>query len=750
MKKILAAVLCAAIILSLGGCSDKGSGTVSDTAEASLSEEKEGGSAAETKKSSSVNAEDYIGSFPDLESFEKDMNKAFMDMTEGKLSGDWDISKFTLSDAGEDDDVHSEQIFMCQYNIVTLLGKVIDGKVIFVSTMMIQTDLSSYSAEDIIDIIPLLMIPTVLYDDSYEDLLSLLEFERTIVNDGTYDNDIGFEYELDGIEYTVYYSPETNFLGFKINAKELWNEKSTELADALLADGDLDRAMYYYEKADADSEKMQEIYYQKAQNYLNDNDLVNAEKYFELAGKYKDSDVKLLEVYYKNGEKQVESGDYLSAAKSFQKAGSYSDAGEKFRECSFRQGEIYADEKKYSDAISCFEKAGNYGDAESRYKEVNYLYAEQLLLSENTDKAAGCFKKAGDYKDAATRMTSYYYDKGCEYMNGKQYPDAIKAFEQVLGYSDAEDKYKEASYLYGEQLLENGSPSSAEKYFYNAGDYKDASSRVQRYYYETAEAFFSSKQYLSAAGNYSLAGGYSDSAEKLLECYYSYGVSQMDMNYTYEGIKYLSKCRGYKDTDDIIATYYYDDAVKAVSKFMNSLSRDSFERDIDDAYSNAASKLELCGSYKDSGEMLKCVERAYSARMNISQMTDWRFSLSNMKASCSGSKLKIDNERFVSGGNCTLSMTYNADNDTFSADITDMFNQSARESDVRAVISALLVIFTDISDTSDFDAGLKDEDNWTISGEKESFSMNYGGYKISVQTQLKRNYYIDCKINVSK
>ncbi len=153
MKKILAAVLCAAMILSLGGCSDNGGSTVSDTAEASLSEEKEEFSAAETKKSSSVNAEDYIGSFPDLDSFENDMNKAFMDMTEGKLSGDWSISKFTLSDAGEDDDVHSEQIFMCQYNIVTLLGKVIDGKVIFVSTMMIQMDLSSYSAEDIIDII---------------------------------------------------------------------------------------------------------------------------------------------------------------------------------------------------------------------------------------------------------------------------------------------------------------------------------------------------------------------------------------------------------------------------------------------------------------------------------------------------------------------------------------------------------------------------------------------------------------------
>lgn len=38
MKKILAAVLCAAMILSLGGCSDKGIGKVSDTAEASLSE----------------------------------------------------------------------------------------------------------------------------------------------------------------------------------------------------------------------------------------------------------------------------------------------------------------------------------------------------------------------------------------------------------------------------------------------------------------------------------------------------------------------------------------------------------------------------------------------------------------------------------------------------------------------------------------------------------------------------------------
>lgn len=345
---------------------------------------------------------------------------------------------------------------------------------------------------------------------------------------------------------------------------------------------------------------------------------------------------------------------------------------------------------------------------------------------------------------------SYYYDMGCKYLDSNQYLDAMDSFSHNLNYLDSEEKYKEANYLYGEELLDTGDPKGAADYFLCAGDYKDASTRVQQYYFENAEKLFNEQDYLTAAEAYSFADTYSDADTKILECYYCYGVQQMDMNNSTDAVTYLSKCRGYKNTDEILLSYYYLDASNAVDTLLYSFSQDSFTADIDASYKDAKSKLELCEGYRDSKDLLKVVETLYYVWKETPSATNHVASLNSMTTSYSGNIVQITRENFVSGTSCTLSLSYNIMDNTFEANITNMFNLSARESDAQTVISGLLVLFSEIDDTSDFDMAFSDISNWLISDKEESFSMHYSDYNISVQTKSERTYYIDCKISVSK
>jgi len=522
------------------------------------------------------------------------------------------------------------------------------------------------------------------------------------------------------------------------------------LADKYAESKDFDNAIIYYTQAQVGGDKLNAAYYGKAEQCLKNDDLDTAGLYFGYAGDYKDSAIRVLEVFYTAGQKHEKNKDYNSAIYSYSMAGDYSDAKEKYKECNFKQGEINISNKQYLEAANCFEAAADYKGASKKYKEACYLYAEEKLLLDDTSTAATYFRKAGDYKDASEKMQKYYYQKGIDYLASKQYLNAAEAFGQILAYSDASTKYKEANYLYGVQLLEQGNVESSREYFYNASGYSDADTRIQRYYYEGGETLFTSKEYLSAVEKYKLAGNYSDAQTKIKECYYQYGNKQLSLNYISEATKYLSMCRGYKDTDDILLGYYYGEATKAVKVLMDAFPANTFTATVDNAYKDAKNKLVLCEGYKDSANLLEIVEKLYFVWTEMQFESNFEASLYQMTASYSGTNISITKSNFMSGTSCLLSMTHNISNNTFSADITHMFNRSAREYDVRKVISAMLILFTDIKDTTDFDTKFSNASNWTASGENESFSMSYGGYHISVKSQPEDYGYIDCKIVVSK
>lgn len=562
-----------------------------------------------------------------------------------------------------------------------------------------------------------------VYECSYED--NNITLAVTITSSDSYDKGL-------------YWTP--------INQKSYYEK----LADQYIEKSDFDNAIAYYEKALIQGDKLYSAYYGKAEQSLENGELDTAGAYFGLAGNYKDSAVRVLEVYYSAGKKHEGNNDFISAINSYSMAGDYSDAKAKYKECNFKQGEKYLTDKQYREASDCFEKASDYVGAIEKFKESCYLYAEQQLLIGDLNTASSYFSKAADYEDASTRMLQYYYEHGKDSLTSKKYLEAIDFFKNCIGYLDSNEKYKEANYLYGEELLKSNSVESAKKYFYDATGYKDADTRIQRYYYEGGTVLLNNGDYLNAAEKFVLANTYSDAKSMEKECYYQYAKKQIQLNYITIATEYFTKCRGYKDTDDILLGYYYSEASKSVTVLINKFSADTFTWEVDEAYTDAKEKLILCEGYQDSNELLGMINKLYYAWGEMDDASNYEASLYDMKVIYSGNIVTITKENFMSGTSCSLSMTYNIQTNTFSADITHLFNLSAREYDVRNVISAMIILFTDIEDTTDLDTAISNKNNWTINGEKESFNMSYGGYSISIKTQPESYGYIDCEITVSK
>lgn len=266
-------------------------------------------------------------------------------------------------------------------------------------------------------------------------------------------------------------------------------------------------------------------------------------------------------------------------------------------------------------------------------------------------------------------------------------------------------------------------------------------------YYQMGKDSHSAKQYLEAVEHFKKADGYSDSSTMILDCYYEYGKAQMDLQYTSEGTKYLSMCRGYKDTDEILLSFYYSQATTAYNTLIQDFSTYG---DHSAAYQDAKQKLLLCEGYKDSTTMMRVVESIYAACKDMDSVSGWEASLSGMSVTANGNNVAITKEKFMGGGGGDLVLNTDVLQKTFTATISRIFAPNMRNYGEAVVIEALLLLFTDISSTSDLSASLQSETAWTINGTTETFSTSYGGYSISIQVTEADWGYIDCAITVCR
>lgn len=288
---------------------------------------------------------------------------------------------------------------------------------------------------------------------------------------------------------------------------------------------------------------------------------------------------------------------------------------------------------------------------------------------------------------------------------------------------------------------------------FNSLDWKlfaDMNEIIQERCYNSATISMTNGDYLSAAEQFLKAGNYKDASNMVLECYYLYGKKQMELNYTTEGLEYLSKCRGYKDTDEIIQSYYYEEGTEAFEELIASFSQRTFTWVVDNAHEDAVKKLTLCEGYKDSTRLLDIAEKLYYAWTEMSYESNFEASLNEMSVSITGDNITITKDGFMSGNDGDLTLKLNTKQQGFTADIKGVFASSMRNFSEVNVLCALITLFTDIEKTDDLANRLKDAGEWSIGDDTQSFSINYGGYKIDIDVEENDRYDIDCSISVNK
>lgn len=273
---------------------------------------------------------------------------------------------------------------------------------------------------------------------------------------------------------------------------------------------------------------------------------------------------------------------------------------------------------------------------------------------------------------------------------------------------------------------------------------------TQKSHYNTASIALKHGNYLSAAEQFLKAGNYEDANNMVLECYYLHGKKQMNLNYITEGLEYLSKCSGYKDTDEIIQSYYYKEGTEAFEELIASFSQDTFAWVVDDAHKDAVEKLTLCKGYKDSEQLLDIAQKLHYAWTNMSHLSYSKATLYGMSVSITGDNITITQNRFISGNDNELTLKLSTKQHGFTADIKGIFAFSMQTFNVVNTLCALTILFTDIEKTDDLADKLKDAGKWSIDDDKQSFSINYGGYRINIDAVENDRYNFDCSISVRK
>lgn len=183
MKKVLAAILCAALFTSMSGCSNSPDEASEQINSNVISDEQE----------NEVNSNDKTdkNQLPSFDSFEKDMNRIIADVLEPIGRGDeveeWSVKKLYTYDQSAESEY--DQMFLCEYgpdSIIKVSGMIIDGRIVQIKTLVSPAlKKEEYSSEQVEYLALILMMPVSLYKDDY-DFESLL---KSMSDSGTWDED---------------------------------------------------------------------------------------------------------------------------------------------------------------------------------------------------------------------------------------------------------------------------------------------------------------------------------------------------------------------------------------------------------------------------------------------------------------------------------------------------------------------------------------------------------------------------------
>ena len=257
-------------------------------------------------------------------------------------------------------------------------------------------------------------------------------------------------------------------------------------------------------------------HYDKALEFLSDNQLIEARSEFEQTNEYKDSLVQIDAITetinaekYSDAEKLYSAGDYEAAIKAYSEIADYLDSKAKIENATeainkekYEEAELQLSNGNYAEAISAFTEIKTYSDSQNRIEQINdimlknqYDEAEALFAEEKFDEAIEAFSQIKDYSDSKSRIDQIKdakinkkYEEAESCRENGEYDKAVEIYEELDAYKDSKDKRLQSMYDYA-VANKNASDVQTQKYLIELKliGYKDSQAIFDSLFYYTMD-----------------------------------------------------------------------------------------------------------------------------------------------------------------------------------------------------------------------------------------------------------------------
>ncbi len=350
-------------------------------------------------------------------------------------------------------------------------------------------------------------------------------------------------------------------------------------------DEDARRAYAHAGLEEEGEEKIARAHYERAVEYVLENDPEMACAEFALAGGELDAAVRAQETRIAWGDRLREEGKLEEALEVYAGCEEGEARSEREEMTWIQIGEQLLAEEKWAEAADAFTKAGHLPDDAAVGSMTYGILAQRLLEQGRYTEAQEVFDQAGMHEEGMQRIREKQYQNGISLYRSGLLREAEDAFRASVPYLDAQARLEQTILDQGDLLLKEGAFAGALEAYARAGDSDAVTEKKQAAYYAMAEDEMKRGLWDEASGHFLQAGSYRDAQNRIHEPYRRQGDELAAQGLDAEALKAYRKA-GYEEAGQ---RYIYALHYQKATRLLRSGD-----------YREASAEFGLAGSYLDA------------------------------------------------------------------------------------------------------------------------------------------------------
>ena len=222
---------------------------------------------------------------------------------------------------------------------------------------------------------------------------------------------------------------------------------------------------------------LQEYCYYIANNAIENEDFLLAERQLKTSGSYKDSEKLLKEVMTTLADSDFDKGNYAQALIRYEEL-----EHKRVSECHYNLGNQSLENDNPDEALIHFEAAGNYKDSKDKRADIVLQQAVALRKESKVDEALALLDTVSYYDKALDEKNDLLFSNAQKLFDEKSYEESAAAYKKLGNHPEAVLGYNRSIYAQADALMQENKFRDAATLFASIEDYEDAKSREDSCY----------------------------------------------------------------------------------------------------------------------------------------------------------------------------------------------------------------------------------------------------------------------------